>query len=254
MSAEPTPSAPPEAPASGARLRQLRIERDTATPALPRRRRWRLGWVLGAAALAAAAWFALAPRPAEVQTTSVVASTPSQQYVQLTASGYVVAQRRAAVASKATGRLLELNVREGSRVKAGEVIARLDATDVQAQIESARAAVGEAAARIAQAEADARNAEAELRRSRQLVEQQFLSAAALDVSEAKAGAARAAVASARAARARAEAELRLQQVNRDYTEIRAPWAPAALEKGVMMSPTLAFLTSTTPSKGARISV
>jgi hypothetical protein len=34
----------------------------------------------------------------------------------------------------------------------------------------------------------------------------------------------------------------------------APWAPAALENGVMMSPTLAFFTSTTPSKGARISV
>ena len=254
MSAEPTPSAPPEAPASGARLRQLRIERDTATPALPRRRRWRLGWVLGAAALAAAAWFALAPRPAEVQTTSVVASTPSQQYVQLTASGYVVAQRRAAVASKATGRLLELNVREGSRVKAGEVIARLDATDVQAQIESARAAVGEAAARIAQAEADARNAEAELRRSRQLVEQQFLSAAALDVSEAKAGAARAAVASARAARARAEAELRLQQVNRDYTEIRAPFDGVVLVKNANVGDIITPFSSAAGAQGAVVTM
>ena len=253
MSAEPQPDAArDEAPAPGARLRQLRIERDA--PALPRRRRRRLGWLLGAAALAAAAWFALAPRPVEVRTTAVVSSTPSQQFVELTASGYVVAQRRAAVASKATGRLVELKVREGSRVRSGELIARLDAADVQAQIESARAAVGEARARIAQAEADARNAEAELRRNRQLVEQRFLSAAALDVSVAKAGAARAAVESARAARARAEADLRLQQVNRDYTEIRAPFDGVVLVKNANVGDIITPFSSAAGAQGAVVTM
>jgi spermidine/putrescine-binding protein len=50
----------------------------------------------------------------------------------------VVAQRRAAVSSKATGRLLDLRVREGSTVKAGDLIARLDASDVQAAVQSAQ--------------------------------------------------------------------------------------------------------------------
>lgn len=254
MRAEPTPAAEPGAapPPPGARLRQLRIERDA--PALPRHRRRRGLWLLGAAALAAAAWFALAPRPAEVKVAAVVARTPSQQLAELTASGYVVAQRRAAVASKATGRLVELNVREGSRVKAGEVIARLDAADVQAQIAAARAAVREAQARIAQAEADARNAEAELRRNRQLVAQQFLSAAALDVSLARAGAARAAVASARAARARAEAELRLQEVNRDYAEIRAPFDGVVLVKNANVGDIITPFSSAAGAQGAVVTM
>lgn len=256
MRAEPTPADEPGAtpPAPGARLRQLRIEREA--PALPRRRRHRRRsvWLLGAAALAAAAWFALAPRPAEVQVATVITRTPSQQLAELTASGYVVAQRRAAVASKATGRLVELRVREGSRVKAGEVIARLDAADVQAQIAAARAAVGEAQARIAQAEADANNAEAELRRNRQLVEQQFLSAAALDVSLAKAGAARAAVASARAARSRAEAELRLQEVNRDYAEIRAPFDGVVLVKNANVGDIITPFSSAAGAQGAVVTM
>ena len=63
-------------------------------------------------------------------------SYPSQQFVVLNATGYVVAQRKAAIASKATGRLEWLGVAEGSRVKAGEVIARLDNRDVVAQAQS----------------------------------------------------------------------------------------------------------------------
>ena len=51
----------------------------------------------------------------------------------LNATGYVVAQRKAAIASKATGRLEWLGVAEGSRVKAGDVIARIDNRDVVAQ-------------------------------------------------------------------------------------------------------------------------
>ena len=52
-------------------------------------------------------------------------------------TGYVVAQRKAAISSKASGRLEWLGVAEGSRVKTGDVIARLDARDVQAQLEAA---------------------------------------------------------------------------------------------------------------------
>jgi multidrug efflux pump subunit AcrA (membrane-fusion protein) len=60
--------------------------------------------------------------PVEVTTVSQI--YPSQTLSQLSASGYVVAQRKAAVASKATGRLVALMVEEGSRVKEGQIIAR----------------------------------------------------------------------------------------------------------------------------------
>ena len=52
-----------------------------------------------------------------VQLATATLSSPSLADAVLTASGYVVAQRKAAVASKATGRLEQLNVVEGDRVK-----------------------------------------------------------------------------------------------------------------------------------------
>jgi multidrug efflux pump subunit AcrA (membrane-fusion protein) len=55
----------------------------------------------------------------------VTAISPAQADAVLTASGYVVAQRQAAVASKATGRLEYLGVEEGDQAKAGQIIARL---------------------------------------------------------------------------------------------------------------------------------
>ena len=98
-------------------LNSLRIDRSA--PAVPRRRPW--GWMAAGAVvvIAGAGWW-LAPKPIPVQTTAVVTATASQQHALLTASGYVVAQRRASVASKATGRLVALNVREGSVVREGD--------------------------------------------------------------------------------------------------------------------------------------
>src|SRR5262245_26416363 len=99
-------------------LSRLRIERGAAPALAPRWRRRRLLWVLALAALAGAAVLALRARaPVAVETTTVVSAYPSQAYTALNATGYVVAQRKAAVASKATGRLDWLGVREGSVVK-----------------------------------------------------------------------------------------------------------------------------------------
>jgi multidrug efflux pump subunit AcrA (membrane-fusion protein) len=122
-------------------IAKLRIDRGLAPVKASRRRRW--PWLVAIALMVGAggAWYATQPHPASVQTTAVVTSYPSQQYVVLNATGYVVPQRKAAIASKATGRLEWLGVAEGSRVKAGEVIARLDNRDVTAQAQSADAAV-----------------------------------------------------------------------------------------------------------------
>ena len=119
-------------------LSKLRIDRALA-PRQTRRRRARW-WMIALAVLVAAAgvWYVMVPRATAVQTTPIVTTYPSQQFVVLNSSGYVVAQRKAAIASKASGRLEWLGVTEGSRVKAGDVIARLDARDVAAQLDSAQ--------------------------------------------------------------------------------------------------------------------
>jgi multidrug efflux pump subunit AcrA (membrane-fusion protein) len=75
--------------------------------------------------------------PVEIASISQV--YPSQAISQLNASGYVVAQRKAAVASKITGRLVSLMVEEGSQVKEGQVIARLENEDAIAARDQAEA-------------------------------------------------------------------------------------------------------------------
>src|SRR5262252_8165481 len=83
-------------------IAKLRIDRSAAPVRASRRRRWLWLGALAAVAIAAVAWYLLQPRVITVQTTAVVTSYPSQQYVVLNATGYVVAQRKAAISSKAT--------------------------------------------------------------------------------------------------------------------------------------------------------
>lgn len=255
-------------PATAAPLSQLSIAREGSGGTKPRRRR--KTWPLLAAALAAVALAALAlmPRPVEVQSGSVLQTTPSQAYVQQTASGYVVAQRRAAVASKASGRLLELTVREGSLLKKGELIARLDASDVQAAINAAAAGVrlaeaGErqAASSVQQALVEQANAEAEYQRSLALQGQGFVSAQALEAHKRRLDAARAALAaaqagqaSARAGVAQAQAQLALQQVNKDFTEIRAPFDGVVLVKNANVGDIITPFSNAAGSQGAVVTM
>jgi len=77
--------------------------------------------------------------PLSVKAATATMQSSSQTDALLTASGYVVAQRKAAVASKATGRLVYLGVVEGDKVKKGQIIARLEDSDVQAQLDEAKA-------------------------------------------------------------------------------------------------------------------
>src|SRR5262249_45268077 len=74
----------------------------------------------------------------------------------LAASGYLVARRKAVVSAKIQGRLAELRVDEGSRVREGEVIALLESRDYEAQVERSKAAVQHAEADLAENERQAR--------------------------------------------------------------------------------------------------
>src|SRR5690349_13780649 len=235
-------------------LSKLRIDRELT----PIRRRRRRKWIwLGAIALvvvAAAAWQFARPHPQSVQTTPVVTSYPSQQYVVLNATGYVVAQRKAAISSKATGRLEWLGVAEGSRVKAGDVIARIDDRDVVAQAQSAEAAVRAARANVRQAEVERENAQVEFGRNEELVRQNFISKSALDTAKARLDRAQAAVASAQANLNVALANARNAEVAVDYTQIRAPFDGVILSKSANVGDLVTPFSSATDSKGAVVSM
>jgi len=235
-------------------LSKLRIDRSVAPVASYRRRRW-LWWggILMVLAVAGG-WFALQPRAVTVLTTSVVTTYPSQQFVLLNATGYVVAQRKAAISSKATGRLEWLGVAEGSRVKAGDIIARIDARDVVAQGEGAQANVKAARAALEQALAEERDAVAQLKRSQDLFAKGFVSASAVDTAKARAEKATAGVANARATISVSEASSRNAQVSVDYTVIRAPFDGVILSKSANVGDLVTPFSNAADSKGAVVSM
>ena len=181
-------------------LSKLRIDRELAPIRRRRRRKWIWLAILVVLIAAGAAWYALEPRAQTVQTTPIVTTYPSQQFVVLNATGYVVAQRKAAISSKATGRLEWLGVAEGSRVKEGDLIARIDNRDVVAQAQSAEAAVRAARALVQQSEVERQNAQVEYKRNEDLVAKGFISQSALDTAKARFDRAQAGVASAACAR------------------------------------------------------
>src|SRR5262249_42421810 len=134
-------------------LAGLRIERDQ-----PRRMpRWPL-YLLLPVVLLLVGFYALRARQAfgapEVRTVQSVTEasdgTASSGAPVLTASGYVVARRRAVVSAKIQGRLAELRVEEGSHAREGDVIARLESTDYDAQVQRSRAGVSRAEADLAE--------------------------------------------------------------------------------------------------------
>jgi RND family efflux transporter MFP subunit len=235
-------------------LAKLRINRDLAPVRTRRRKRWVWLGIVAAAALAGGAWFVLQPRAVTVTTTPVVTTFPSQQFVVLNATGYVVAQRKAAISSKATGRLEWLGVAEGSRVKAGDVIARIDARDVTAQSESADAAVVAARAALVQAQAEETDAVAQLRRNQDLLSKGFVSAASVDTAKARADRATAAVANARANISAAAANARNAKVAVDYTIIRAPFDGVIVSKSANVGDLVTPFSNAADSKGAVVSM
>lgn len=134
----------------------------------------------------------------------------------LTASGYIVARRKAVVSAKIQGRLSSLRVEEGSRVREGEIIARLEDRDYRAQVERAEAAIQRAEADLSEAKRQARVAEG-------LTREQIGTRDALEGANS-----RVAVAEAAVRQARADAEYaRALLAN---TEIRAPFSGTVVKK------------------------
>jgi HlyD family secretion protein len=239
-------------PASSNPLARLKIQRGGLAP--KRRKSWVRWAVIGAVVVVVAAAFLAMPRKPEVQVVSVITTTPSQQFAQLTASGYVVAQRRAAVSSKASGRLEYLAVAEGSRVKAGDLIARLDARDVAAQLAGANAAVNVSQAALASAEVEFRNAQADYARVQSLVKQNFVSASAADDARARVERAQAAVAQARAGVENSRAGENAAAVAKDFTEIRAPFDGVVLVKNANVGDNITPFSSAAGSLGAVVTM
>jgi RND family efflux transporter MFP subunit len=161
----------------------------------------------------------------------------------LTASGYVTARRLATVSAEVTGKVAEILVEEGTPVTAGQVVARLDATLAQIDLDGARADTAVATAAREAAVADLDNAAATLKRIEGLPRGSVASEADLTRAMAGAAAARARVAQAEATVASTRADLARAQAMLEKTEIRAPFDGIVTSKdaqpGEIVSPVAA---------------
>ncbi|KWH21730.1 efflux RND transporter periplasmic adaptor subunit [Burkholderia multivorans] len=233
-------------------LDKLKIDRGPI--AAPRRRRWvRYAAAAALALVALGIGLAVTRRPT-VDTTAVTSAYPYQNDTQLNATGYVVPQRKAAVASKGQGRVEWLGVLEGTRVKKDEIIARLESRDVEASLAQALAQVKVARANLGVQQAELKDAEIALRRTAALAPRGAVPAAQLDTDTARVNKARASVNSGEAAVASAEANARAAQVAVDQTVIRAPFDGIVLAKHANVGDNITPFSSASDSKGAVVTI
>ena len=237
-------------------LEKLKINRsDPARSARRSRGRWPL--MLGGIAIAVAAGGYFSGRfggAVAVETAAVVTAYPSQALAQLNATGYVVAQRKASLSSKATGRLEWLGVLEGSRVKQGEIIARLENRDVGASREQTQASLKVALANVEQGRAELLDAEAAYKRSLDLVGKKYISESAHDATVARYNKAKAAMSSLEASVAVTRANLKSAEVAVDQTVIRAPFDGVVLTKNANVGDNITPFSNAVDSKGAVVTI
>jgi HlyD family secretion protein len=217
------------------------------------RKKW---WIIAAIMVAAVVSFVMFRGGGTTQVESgVVASAyPAQAITALNATGRVTAQRKAAVSTKATGRLEFLGVQEGSVVKSGDILARIENKDVTATQDQARASVRAARANLEQGLAEMRDAQSNLTRSEDLSKKNFISGATLDTAKARYDKARAAVASLNGAIGVAEANLRATAVSVEQTLIRAPFDGVVLTKNANVGDIITPFSSAADSKGAVVNM
>lgn len=178
--------------------------------------------------------------PIEVQLTTATLTSPAQANAVLTASGYVVARRKAAVASKGTGTLIFLGVEEGDTVKKGQVIARLDDSDVTATLQRARE-------NLRVAEADLNEAKQSLERQRILLERDMVARSEYDIADARYKRVVAGIDAAKFG-------VKEAQVAVDNTRIVAPFDGTVLKKNADVGEIVAPLAGAASSKAAVVTI
>lgn len=236
-------------------LSKLTIARDQKafTSKKRGRKKW---WIIAGILLATLILFVVlrGGGTTQVEAGVVANAYPAQAITALNATGRVTAQRKAAVSTKATGRLEFLGVQEGSVVKSGDILARIENKDVTATQDQARAGVQAAKANLEQGLAEMRDAQSNLTRSEDLAKKNFISGASLDTAKARFDKAKAAVASLNGAIGVAQANLRATAVAVEQTLIRAPFDGVVLTKNANVGDIITPFSSAADSKGAVVNM
>ena len=189
-----------------------------------------------------------------VDVTTVSMIYPSQSLSVLNASGYIVAQRKAAVASKITGRLTELLVEEGSHVKKGQVLARMENEDTRALKAQAEANLANTQAVLKQMKVERDNLRQDYERYKRLIAGGYIAQSDYDQMETRYLRAQEAAKAAEAGVRAAEASLQGAAVNLEYTLIRAPFDGVVLTKNADVGDIVTPLGASSTSKAAVVTL
>ncbi len=176
----------------------------------------------------------------EVETTVATMTYPSSANAVLTASGYVVAQQKASIASKATGRLILLTVEEGDKVKKNQIIGQIEDQDVVAALSQVRA-------NYEMSKADLNDAKQWLDRQRTLFASGSASQSELDAAEARLNRVSASIKSAGASVVSSEVAL-------ENTRIRAPFDGTVLSKNANVGEVVAPFAAGAGSRAAVVTI
>jgi len=176
----------------------------------------------------------------EVKLTNVIKQTPGRSNAVLTASGYIVAQRKASVSSKGTGILVYLGVVEGDKVKKGQIIARLDDRDIVAQLDEAKSS-------LQLYKAQMKEVENNYNREKELFNRGLSSQQSLDQAET-------AYKSLLANIDMADARIRAAEVALENMIIRAPFDGTVLTKNAEVGEIVAPFGASTTSRAAVVTI
>lgn len=200
-------------------------------------------------------------RPAPVtapSTISAQSTAAAPMYVPdahvLNASGYVIAQQKAAVSSKATGRLKELRVAEGDKVKKGDVLGVLENDDLKAIVAEKEAAVGAMQANNSFAEAELSDARKNLTRMSRMEQAKASSKSELDAAQARFQKAEASLAASKANLEMGRAQLEKVKVDLNYTFIVAPFDGTVLTKNADVGEVVAPFGSSADARAAIVTI
>src|SRR2546423_9429037 len=168
-------------------LDELRIERKEGARSQSRTWLWISLVVLGLGA-ASAVFLVKGEKALPVRTVlarETSSSVAKSERTVLNASGYVTARRQATVSSKVTGKVIEVLIEEGMKVQEGQVLARLDDTNVRTSLDLAQAQLKSAQAALAETRVRIKEADLNYRRIADLAKNKISAQAELDHAEAE---------------------------------------------------------------------
>jgi HlyD family secretion protein len=182
-----------------------------------------IGAVIVVAVVAGAAWYLSKPKPVPVVLASVELGTV-ESTIANTRAGTITACRRARLAPRTGGQIAKLSVKEGDRVKKGQILLELWNKDLDAELRLARDRKASAQSRRDEVCLNSDLAARELARSRKLKDDGFISDEALDRAISKAQASRAACSAASAEVRQADSQIVAMRAQLSTTYLRAPFA------------------------------